>query len=56
MQTTAMNKIPQLRLQRQQRRPSQPRRRRDGPVRGAADWAGWGTAAAAAAATVVFDS
>ena len=47
-----MNKIPQWRQQRH----SQPGQRRGGPVRGAAGQAGWGTAAAAAAATVVFDS
>ena len=44
-QTTAMDKIPQKRQRRRQRCPSQPGRRRPGPVR---------TAAAAADAAVVF--
>ena len=55
-QTTAMNKISQQRQQRQQRRPSRPGRRRAGPVQGAAGQAGWDTAAAAAAATVISHS
>ena len=50
-QTTAMNK-----RQQQQRCTSRPGRGRPGPTWRAADRAGWVTAAAAAAATVVFYS
>ena len=51
-----MNKIPQQRQQWQQRWPSCTSRRRPGQARRAAGWPSWDTAAAAAAATVVFYS